>query len=90
MVLVRSDQGSQFTSMDWAVFLKHHSLEHSMSRGGNCHGNAMAESFFTLLEREHLRDGCGHPWSSKGSRKCNPRMSTKLGAIQQASKKEAR
>lgn len=28
MVLVRSDQGSQFTSMDRAVFLKHHSLEH--------------------------------------------------------------
>jgi transposase InsO family protein len=61
MVLVRSDQGSQFTSMDRAVFLKHHSLEHSMSRRGNCHGNAMAESFFTLLKREHLRDGMRSP-----------------------------
>jgi len=37
MVLVHSDQGSQFTSMDWAAFLKHHNLEHSMSRRGNCH-----------------------------------------------------
>uniref|UniRef100_UPI00255280C3 hypothetical protein n=1 Tax=Aureimonas altamirensis TaxID=370622 RepID=UPI00255280C3 len=25
--------------------------------------------------------GCCHPSSSKGSRKCNPRASTKLGAI---------
>lgn len=30
-VLVHSDQGSQFTSMDWAPFLKHHNLVHSMS-----------------------------------------------------------
>jgi transposase InsO family protein len=38
-VLVHSDQGSQFTSMDWAAFLKHHNLVHSMSRRGNCHDN---------------------------------------------------
>ncbi|MBX3531592.1 MAG: IS3 family transposase [Rhizobiaceae bacterium] len=54
-VLVHSDQGSQFTSMDWAVFLKHHNLEHSMSRRGNCHDNAVAESFFNLLKRERIR-----------------------------------
>lgn len=36
-VLIHSDQGSQFTSMDWAVFLRAHNLEHSMSRRGNCH-----------------------------------------------------
>ena len=36
-VLVHSDQGSQFTSLEWASFLKHHNLEHSMSRRGNCH-----------------------------------------------------
>ena len=28
-VLVHSDQGSQFTSMDWAAFLRDHNLEHS-------------------------------------------------------------
>jgi putative transposase len=28
-VLVHSDQGSQFTRMDWASFLKHHNLVHS-------------------------------------------------------------
>lgn len=54
-VLIRSDQGSQFTSMDWALFLKHYNLEHSMSRRGNCHDNAVAEGFFNLLKRERLR-----------------------------------
>jgi putative transposase len=54
-VLVHSDQGSQFTSRDWASFLKHHNLEHSMSRRGNCHDNAVAESFFNLLKRERIR-----------------------------------
>ena len=54
-VLVHSDQGSQFTSMDWASFLKANNLEHSMSRRGNCHDNAVAESFFNLLKRERIR-----------------------------------
>lgn len=54
-VLVHSDQGSQFTSMDWASFLKQHNLEHSMSRRGNCHDNAVAENFFSLLKRERIR-----------------------------------
>ena len=26
-----------------------------MSRRGNCHDNAVAESFFNLLKREHIR-----------------------------------
>ncbi|GAB5377191.1 MAG: hypothetical protein AcusKO_36530 [Acuticoccus sp.] len=51
-VLVHSDQGSQFTSLEWASFLKHHDLQPSMSRRGNCHDNAVAESFFNLLKRE--------------------------------------
>lgn len=35
-VMVHSDRGSQFTSSrDWAAFLRHHNLEHSMSRRGN-------------------------------------------------------
>lgn len=54
-VLVHSDQGSQFTSIGWASFLKQHNLEHSMSRRGNCHDNAVAESFFNLLKRERIR-----------------------------------
>jgi len=54
-VLIHSDQGSQFTSIEWAAFLKQHNLEHSMSRRGNCHDNAVAESFFNLLKRERIR-----------------------------------
>ncbi len=54
-VVIHSDQGSQFTSIEWASFLKSHNLEHSMSRRGNCHDNAVAESFFNLLKRERIR-----------------------------------
>jgi len=54
-VLVHSDQGSQYTSHDWADFLETHGLEGSMSRRGNCHDNAVAESFFQLLKRERVR-----------------------------------
>lgn len=54
-VLVHSDQGSQFTSIEWSSFLKHQNLDHSMSRRGNCHDNAVAESFFNLLKRERIR-----------------------------------
>ena len=54
-VIVHSDQGSQFSSHDWQHFLKHHNLVGSMSRRGNCHDNAVAESFFQLLKRERIR-----------------------------------
>jgi putative transposase len=52
---IHSDQGSQFNSMDWAAFARAHNLERSMSRRGNCHDNAMVESFFNLLKRERIR-----------------------------------
>ena len=54
-VTVHSDQGSQFTSREWQSFLAQHNLEPSMSRRGNCHDNAVAESFFQLLKRERIR-----------------------------------
>ncbi|MGD8108354.1 IS3 family transposase [Pantoea sp. FN0302] len=54
-VLVHSDQGSQYTSHEWLSFLKSHGLEGSMSRRGNCHDNAVAESFFQLLKRERIK-----------------------------------
>ncbi|HBR1162308.1 TPA: IS3 family transposase [Klebsiella quasipneumoniae subsp. similipneumoniae] len=55
-VLVHSDQGSQYTSHEWQSFLKSHGLEGSMSRRGNCHDNAVAESFFQLLKRERIKE----------------------------------
>jgi putative transposase len=54
-VIIHSDQGSQFTGYEWQNFLKEHKLEASMSRRGNCHDNAVAESFFQLLKRERIR-----------------------------------
>lgn len=51
-VLVQSDQDSQYTRYEW---LKSHGLEVSMSRRGNCHDNAVAESFFQLLKREWIK-----------------------------------
>jgi len=54
-VLINSDQGSKFTIKDWSAFTRAHSLEHSMSRRGNCHDNAVAERFFNLLKRERIR-----------------------------------
>ena len=54
-VIVHSDQGSQFSSYDWQHFLQAHNLVASQSRRGNCHDNAVAESFFQLLKRERIR-----------------------------------
>ena len=54
-LLVHSDQGTQFTGHDWQDFLKTHGLVSSMSRRGNCHDNAVAESFFQLLKRERIK-----------------------------------
>ena len=53
-VLIHSDQGSQFTGKEWQSFLSKHNLNTSMSRRGNCHDNAVAESFFHLLKRERI------------------------------------
>lgn len=54
-VLIHSDQGPQFTSMDWPALLKHHNLQRPMSRRGNCHDNAVAENFFNPLKRERTK-----------------------------------
>ena len=60
-VTVHTDQCSQYIShdwqdwQDWQDFLSDHSLQASMSRRGNCHDNAVAESFFQLLRRERIK-----------------------------------
>lgn len=50
-VLVHSDQGSQYGSSDYLAFMKANNLEPSMSRRGNCHDNAVAESFFATFKK---------------------------------------
>ena len=54
-LIVHSDQGSQYTGHEWQKFIKDHELVCSMSRRGNCHDNAVAESFFQLLKRERIK-----------------------------------
>ena len=54
-MLRRPVESAQFASYDWQDFLKEHALVPSMSRRGNCHDNAVVESFFQLLKRERIR-----------------------------------
>ncbi|MGB5708067.1 MAG: IS3 family transposase, partial [Arenicellales bacterium] len=54
-VLVHSDQGTQYTYEDWRKILEGNNLEMRMSRRGNCHDNAVAESFFSLLKKDRIR-----------------------------------
>ena len=66
-VLVHSDQGSQFSSYDWQDFLREHNLKANMSRRGNCHDNAVAESFFQLLKRERSVAGPNRTERQRGA-----------------------
>jgi putative transposase len=54
-VIIHSDQGSQYGSDEWQRFCRDHNLMPSMSRRGNCHDNAVAESFFSSLKKERVR-----------------------------------
>jgi putative transposase len=54
-VMLHSDQGSQYTSNRCKKLLKALNMEASMSRRGNCHDNAVAESFFANLKKEKIR-----------------------------------
>jgi len=47
-------QCSQYTNSEWQYFLEGNNLKSSMSHRGNCHDNAVAESFFQLLKRERI------------------------------------
>lgn len=50
-VIVHRDQGSQYGSNDWQSCCRANNLAPSMSRRGNCHDNAVAESFFSSLKK---------------------------------------
>lgn len=54
-VIIHSDQGSQFGSDDFVRWCKDNRLIPSMSRRGNCHDNAVAESFFSNLKKERIK-----------------------------------
>jgi putative transposase len=54
-VLIHSDQGVQYTCTDWRRFVSDNNLGLSMSRRSNCHDNAVAKSFFSLLKTERIK-----------------------------------
>ena len=51
-LLHHSDQGSPYASEDYRRALATHGIKCSMSRRGNCHDNAVAESWFKTLKSE--------------------------------------
>ena len=53
--IIHSDQGSQYGSDDWRRFCGTNGMIPSMSRRGNCWDNAVAESFFSTLKKEHIK-----------------------------------
>jgi putative transposase len=50
--LVHSDQGFQYQHQSWRSLLEDAGATQSMSRKGNCHDNAVIESFFGHLKEE--------------------------------------
>lgn len=51
-LLHHSDRGSTYTCEDYQMMLARHGILCSMSRQGDCHDNAVAESFFASLTKE--------------------------------------
>ena len=60
-LLHHSDQGSTYASEDYQSLLHTRGLACSMSRRGNCHDNAVMESFFSTVKTELADrfDSCG-------------------------------
>ena len=51
-LLHHSDQGCTYASDDYQAILEAHGITCSMSRRGNCHDNAVMESFFSTVKSE--------------------------------------
>lgn len=52
---LHSDQGFQYSSQSYFLLTRHHHIQPSMSRRGNCWDNAPIENFFSHLKAESLR-----------------------------------
>lgn len=53
-LLAHSDRGMEYYAGDYQLLLKQHGMVCSMSRKGECHDNAVAESFFHTLKVEQV------------------------------------
>jgi putative transposase len=51
-LICHTDQGAQYAASSYRALLDQHGFKASMSRKGNCHDNAVAESFFSNLKNE--------------------------------------
>ena len=51
-LICHTDQGVQYASVTYRGVLQANRIRGSMSRRGNCHDNAVAESFFSSLKNE--------------------------------------
>ncbi|MBQ0712140.1 MAG: IS3 family transposase [Porticoccus sp.] len=61
-LLLHSDQGSQYKAKGYQQRIKNLSIICSMSRKGECHDNAVAESFFHSLKTELI---CEHVYQNR-------------------------
>jgi transposase InsO family protein len=61
-LLLHSDRGSQYASLEYQSLLDQHGIRCSMSRKGNCWDNAVMERFFLNLKMERVwqRDYANH------------------------------
>lgn len=61
-LLLHSDRGSQYASLEYQALLAQHGIRCSMSRKGNCWDNAVMERFFLNLKMERVwqRDYANH------------------------------
>ncbi len=55
-LIFHSDQGSAYGANSYRELMAKHGVKASMSRKGNCHDNAVAESFFSSLKNEAMQD----------------------------------
>lgn len=55
-LIFHSDQGTVYGSTTYREMLAKHGIKPSMSRKGNCHDNAVAESFFSSLKNEIMHE----------------------------------
>ena len=53
-LLHHSDQGSQYTAEQFQRLLADNGIECSMSRSGECHDNAVMESFFSRMKDDRV------------------------------------
>ena len=54
-LVFHSDQGTQYTALEFCNLLKQHKVTQSFSAPGSPHDNAVAESFFASIKKEDFR-----------------------------------